>query len=59
MHKTAFIQETQAEGQILPAKVRSEDNRSNILSKIIREPTQFKRERDTLLNVKNHVRQAD
>ena len=59
MHKKAFIQETQAEGQILPAKVRSEDNRSNILSKIIREPTQFKRERDMLLNVKNHVRQAD
>ena len=58
-HKTAFIQETQAEGEILPTKVRSEDNRSNILSKIIREPTTFKRERDLLLNVKNHVRPCD
>ena len=58
MHKTAFIQETQADGEILPTKVRSEDNRSNILSKVIREPTIFKRECDILLNVKNHVRPA-
>ena len=43
LHKTEFIQETQAEGEILPTKVRSEDNRSNILSKIIREPMVFKR----------------
>ena len=54
--KTSFIQESQAEGEILPTKVRSEDNRSNILSKIIRESSVFKRERDLLLNVKNHVR---
>ena len=59
LHKTAFIQETQADGEILPTKVRSEDNRSNILSKIIREPMVFKRERDVLLNVKNHVRPSD
>jgi hypothetical protein len=48
LHKTAFIQETQADGEILPTKVRSEDK-----------PMVFKRERDVLLNVKNHVRPSD
>ena len=54
--KSEFIQSAQAADEISVAKIRTENNRSNILSKPIYSVTDFRRERDVLMNLKNQVK---
>ena len=51
-----FVQNAQAKGAISTRKIRSEDNRSNILSKPIFSVSAFVRERDILMNLRNQVK---
>lgn len=54
--KSHFIQEAQARQEVQVSKVRTQDNRSNVLSKPIYSVHQFQKERDVLMNARHQVR---